>query len=104
MAEFKINDSLREQQERTKKAVESQKPQGYTAEEMKEQWRRNHEASLRKGTDRHYLSEFHKKNSEEAMRILSKQKPLSREEKEAQIERIHKAIEEEYHKKEGDNN
>ena len=88
MAEFKINDFLREQQERTKKAVESQKPQGYTAEEMKEQWRRNHEASLRKGTDRHYL----------------KQKPLSREEKEAQIERIHKAIEEEYHKKEGDNN
>ena len=71
MAEFKINDFLREQQERTKKAVESQKPQGYTAEEMKEQWRRNHEASLRKGTDRHYLNEFHKKNSEEAMRILS---------------------------------
>ncbi len=46
-------------------------------------------------TDRHYLSEFHKKNSEEAMRILSKQKPLSREEKEAQIERIHKAIDKE---------
>ena len=43
-------------------------------------------------TDRHYLNEFHKKNSEEAMRILSKQKPLSREEKEAQTERIHKAI------------
>ena len=43
-------------------------------------------------TDRHYLNEFHKKNSEEAMRILSQQKPLSREEKEAQTERIHKAI------------
>ena len=57
-----------------------------------EQWRRNHEASLRRETDRHYLNEFHKKNSEEAMRILSKQKPLSREEKEAQTERIHKAI------------
>lgn len=42
-----------------------------------------------------YLNDFHKKNSEEAMRILSKQKPLSREEKEAQTERIHKAMEKE---------
>ena len=42
-----------------------------------------------------YLNDFHKKNSEEAMRILSKQKPLSREEKEAQTERIHKVIEKE---------
>jgi hypothetical protein len=43
-------------------------------------------------TGRHYLNEFHKKNSEEAMRILSKQKPLSPEEAEAQTLRIHKAI------------
>ena len=43
-------------------------------------------------TDRHYLNEFHKKNSEAAMEYLRKQKPLSPEEAEAQTERIHKAI------------
>jgi hypothetical protein len=38
-------------------AMEKKKPQGYTAEEMKEQQRRNDETSLRKETDRHYLNE-----------------------------------------------
>ena len=42
-----------------------------------------------------YLNDFHKKNSEEAMRILSKQKPLSPEEAEAQTQAIHQSIEKE---------
>ena len=50
-------------------------------------------------TGRHYLSEFHKKNSEAAMEYLRKQKPLSPEEAEAQTERIHKAIDQELHNK-----
>lgn len=36
-----------------------------------------------------YLNDFHRKNSEAVMKYLSKQKPLSQEEMEAQAQAIH---------------
>lgn len=39
-------------------------------------------------TDRYYLNEFHKKNSEGVVEDLKKQKPISREEATAQYQKL----------------